>query len=178
MKKILTLILSLALLCVMAVPAMAADTISQKDGSASANVKGTYVPGSGTATVYSVDIAWGSLEFTYTDASKGTWNPESHSYDGAVAAAWSCEDGADKITVTNHSNAPVNIELQQNLKDSFAEKISLSFSKDVQEWSLDDAENTDVDNAPSMMITVTPSGALTEDTTAGTVIGTITVTLS
>ena len=87
MKKILTLMLSLALLCVMAVPAMAADTIDRKGGSTSADVKGTYVPGSGTATVYSVDIAWGSLEFTYTDASKGTWNPENHSYDGAVAAA-------------------------------------------------------------------------------------------
>ena len=68
MKKILTLMLSLALLCVMAVPAMAADTIDRKGGSTSADVKGTYVPGSGTATVYSVDIAWGSLEFTYTDA--------------------------------------------------------------------------------------------------------------
>lgn len=175
MKKILTLMLSLALLCVMAVPAMAADTISQKDGSASANVKGTYVPGSGTATVYSVDIAWGSLEFTYTDASKGTWNPDNHSYDGAVVAAWSCEDGADKITVTNHSNAEVNFAFTAQAAADF-EAITLNF--DTSRAMLDSAVNTTYAAAPAHTITVTPSGALTKDTIAGTVIGTITVTIS
>lgn len=175
MKKILTLMLSLALLCVMAVPAMATDTISQKDGSASANVKGTYVPGSGTATVYSVDIAWGSLEFTYTDASKGTWNPDTHSYDGAEVAAWSCEAGANKVTVTNHSNAEVNFAFTAQAAAGF-EAITLNF--DTSRAMLDSAVNTTYAAAPAHTITVTPSGALTKDTTAGTVIGTITVTIS
>lgn len=175
MKKILTLMLSLALLCVMAVPAMAADTIDRKGGSTSADVKGTYVPGSGTATVYSVDIAWGSLEFTYTDASKGTWNPENHSYDGALAAAWSCEEGANEVTVTNHSNAEVNFAFTAQAAAGF-EAITLNF--DTSRAMLASAVNTTYAAAPAQTITVTPSGALTEDTTAGTVIGTITVTLS
>lgn len=175
MKKILTLILSLALLCVMAVPAMAADNIKDKNGSASANVKGTYVAGSGATTVYSVDIAWGSLEFTYTDASKGTWNPENHSYDGAVAAKWSCEEDADKITVTNHSNAEVNFAFTAKSAAGF-EGITLDF--DTVSAKLDSAVGTTIAAAPAKTVTVTPSGALADDTAAGTVIGTITVTLS
>ena len=111
MKKIFAIIISLALLSTASVTAFAASPITAKDGSDSAVVKGTYVAGDASATVYSVDIAWGSMEFTYTDASKGTWNPDTHGYDGAKAATWSCATDANKIEVTNHSNANVTAQL-------------------------------------------------------------------
>ncbi len=42
----------------------------------------------------SVDVAWGSMEFVYTD---GTWNTQTHSYDGA---GWT-DNGTGYVTVTN-----------------------------------------------------------------------------
>ena len=62
MKKIFAIIISLALLSTASVTAFAASPITAKDGSDSAVVKGTYVAGDASATVYSVDIAWGSME--------------------------------------------------------------------------------------------------------------------
>lgn len=44
--------------------------------------------------VTSVDIAWGAMEFVYTD---GSWNPQTHSYDGA---GWT-DNGTGYITLKN-----------------------------------------------------------------------------
>ena len=46
-----------------------------RHGSYSAEVKGTYQPGGSGAVVYSVDIAWTDMNFTYTGAGEGTWEP-------------------------------------------------------------------------------------------------------
>ncbi len=64
-----------------------------------------------STTVYSVDIAWGSMAFTYTAGNKGTWNPATYEYEGASEGVWSCEEGANAITVTNRSNAEVTVGL-------------------------------------------------------------------
>lgn len=74
------------------------------------NVLGTY-QGAAADTVYQVDITWGSMEFTYIDGGKGTWNPITHSYEGQSQGTWSCEDGANVITVSNSSNAAVEVGL-------------------------------------------------------------------
>lgn len=50
----------------------------------------------------SVDIAWGSMEFTYSD---GTWNPETYTYENV---GWKpASEGGNKISVTNHSNVKI-----------------------------------------------------------------------
>lgn len=57
--------------------------------------------------VYSVDVAWNDLSFTY-DEGKLSWNPEDHDYTKADPEAyWS--DGEGFVTVTNHSNAKVAV---------------------------------------------------------------------
>ena len=62
-----------------------------------------------TAAVFSVDLSWGNMEFTYNPGSQGEWDPETHSYkEGtAIASGWTCDENADRITVTNHSNVAV-----------------------------------------------------------------------
>lgn len=56
-------------------------------------------------TVISVTITWGAMEFTYTDASEGTWNPTTHIYDNPTTESWKPNgDDGDKITVTSESN--------------------------------------------------------------------------
>lgn len=174
MKKVLTIILSLALLSMASVTAFAASPITANGGSDSADVKGTYVAGGTATTVYSVDIAWGSMDFTYTGASQGTWNPQTHQYDGAALAEWSCVENANKIEVTNHSNAAVNAQFSYVSKSGY-NGINGAFSKNT--LNLGTAVDTEVSNAPSGSVTLSLSGALSSDTAADTKIGTVTVTL-
>lgn len=174
MKKVLTIILSLVLLSMASVTTFAASPITANGGSDSADVKGTYVVGGTAAMVYSVDIAWGSMEFTYTDASQGTWNPQTHQYDGAASAKWSCVENANKIEVTNHSNAAVNAQFSYVSKSGY-NGINGAFSKNT--LNLGTAVDTEVSNAPSGSVTLSLSGALSSDTAADTKIGTVTVTL-
>ncbi len=114
MKKMLSLILSLALILSLSVPAMAAEGVGK--GDQSAEVKARYVNAIDTPEVYSVDITWGSMEFTYTISGQQTWNPEDHTYSGEVTGGWTQNDptngegvAANVINVVNHSNVPVTI---------------------------------------------------------------------
>lgn len=108
MKKVISLILALALVMSMSITAFAADTsanVSESGKSATINVSGTYNKGGIAATRVSVDITWDAMTFTYTGASDGTWDPATHSYTGSSEGGWSTETAT--ITVTNHSNAAI-----------------------------------------------------------------------
>ncbi len=174
MKKVLTIILTLALLSMTSVTAFAASPITANGGSDSADVKGTYVAGGTATTVYSVDITWGSMDFTYTDASQGTWNPQTHQYDDAASAKWSCAADANKIEVTNHSNAAVNAQFSYASESGYS-GINGTFSKNT--LNLDTAVGTAFSSAPSGSVTLSLTGELSSETAANTKIGTVTVTL-
>lgn len=166
MKKIFALILTFALaLTAASVPAFAADTIG-KGGSAVKDVKATYSAGDSAAIVYSVDITWGEMSFTYND---GAWDPDTHKYD----ASWSPK--GNTVTVTNHSNTAVTAKLSYTAADNYTD-IAGKFEKG--ELNLATAVGTDISNAPHGSDTLTVSGALSSETLADTVIGTVTVTLN
>lgn len=76
MKKVFTTLMVMALMLTTSVTAFAAD-ITEIGGTDGADVKASYRPG-GDATIYSVDIEWGAMEFTYNDASTNTWDPDTH----------------------------------------------------------------------------------------------------
>ena len=168
MKKFAVVALALMLMATQLVLASAEGL-----GNRTQDVKAKYSGGAAESEVYSVDVTWGKMEFTYSVGGTRTWNPATHLYDENVTAGWT-EDG-NGITVVNHSNAEVNFAFTAQAAAGF-EAIALNF--DTSRAMLASAVNTTYAAAPAHTITVTPSGALTEDTTAGTVIGTITVTLS
>ena len=174
MKKVLAIILSLALLSMVSVTAFAASPITYIGGSDSAAVKGTYAAGSAATTVYRVDIAWGSMAFTYTDASQGTWNPATHQYDGAGTGTWSCAEDQNKITVTNHSNAAVKAQFSYTPESGY-NGINGTFSNATLD--IPTAVGTAVASAPSGSVTLSLDGALSSETAANTTIGTVTITL-
>lgn len=174
MKKVVTILIVIALLSMASVTAFAASPITSVGDSDSVDVKGTYVAGTAATTVYSVDIAWGSMEFTYTDASQGTWNPETHQYDGAGTGTWSCETDANKITVTNHSNAAVIAQFSYAPESGY-NAISGAFTNET--LNLNTAVGTEVLSAPSGSVTLSLTGELSSETAANTKIGTVTVTL-
>ena len=141
-------------------------------GSYSAEVKGTYQPGGSGAVVYSVDIAWTDMNFTYTGAGEGTWNPETHQYSGSSEGAWTASD--DSITVTNHSNAAVKATAKFEA-DSGYESTTMTFGNNGA--TVATAVGTEVASAPSATITVAPGGTLAESANGGK-IGTITVSIA
>ena len=146
------------------------------------DVNVTYVPGVPSANIYSVDITWGSMEFTYTAASEGTGNPSTHKFDNKVASSWSCEENANKITVTNHSNTAITAALSFSPVDSFS-KLTSSF-KDTSDNALTDsslriesAVGSNTNNAPSASAYLELSGDIDEPLTEKTKCGTVTVTI-
>ena len=141
-------------------------------GSYSAEVKGTYQPGGSGAVVYSVDIAWTDMNFTYTGAGEGTWNPETHQYSGSSEGAWTASD--ESITVTNHSNAAVKATAKFEA-DSGYESTTMTFGNNGA--TVATAVGTEVASAPSATITVAPGGTLAESANGGK-IGTITVSIA
>lgn len=173
MKKFAVLLLTLALFCAMSVPAFAA-TITTGSGREFKNVFGTYQAGSAT-TVYSVDITWGNMKFTYVDASDGEWNPLTHTYDGATTAGWTCDEGANEITVTNHSNAAVGVTLTYSATEGYA-GISGTFDKNT--LNLATADGTARDEAPTATATLTLRGALASTVTEEAMIGQVIVQLN
>ena len=172
MKKILTVILSVAMLYVTAICASAENPITTAGGTDSAAVKATYTPGGTSPSVFSVDIVWGSMEFTYTGESAGTWNPKNHSYDGKKAAAWSCADGENVIKVTNHSNSETTAVMEYTPETEYG-GISGTFSD--SEIMLESAVGTEVENAPSGSSKLTLSGELSDKSALSKSIGTVTV---
>ena len=136
-------------------------------------ISGTYTPGAADEII-SVDVAWEAMDFTYTGASQGTWNPVTHAYEGAIEGGWS--DNTPAITVTNHSNVAINATLDftpavDGVVGTFTEASGTENDKVLE---LATAEGTEVENAPTATANFGISGAAID---ADKTLGTITVTI-
>lgn len=184
MKKTISLILALTMVLAMATTAFAADITTT--GNTSAQVTATYKEGFNGGTIYGVNISWGNMTFTYTDASKGTWNADSHQYENPKAAEWTYDSGANVITVTNHSNAPIDVTPSWTAGEDYS-AVTMTFQVNnvtATKLTVATADNgTDgaAGTAQTGTITVHPGGTLTKNdntsATNGATIGQITLTL-
>lgn len=178
MKKKTALVLTLAMVFSLAPLSAYADTITSVGSSASHDVTATYradSSGGAGGTVYSVDITWGDMAFTYT-AEAGIWDPATHKTTDAEGGVWTVDkDGGNTITVTNHSNTGVTAAFSYAAADGFGD-ISGSFDHDS--LTLQTAVGTAVEAAPKATTSLSLDGALGSTTADNTKIGTITVTLN
>ena len=138
-------------------------------------VNGSFVPGTAADEIISVDVAWEAMDFTYTGASQGTWNPVTHAYEGAIEGGWS--DNTPAITVTNHSNVAVNATLSftANVTGVVGTFTEVSGTENDNILELATAEGTEVENAPTASANFGISGAAID---ADKALGTITVTIA
>lgn len=173
MKKRLAILCTLAMAAGISMNVVAANGLGT-GGTDSAEVTGTYQAGQKAGTVYSVDITWENLEFTYKGADEGTWNPKTHQYDGKAEAGW--VDGTGTISVTNHSNTDITASASYQAEKGF-EEATMNFSEDqVNVESADNGVDGAAGTPVEKTISVTPSGTLPEGTTE-TAIGNITIAI-
>lgn len=166
MKKLTSLSIVIILMLSLCLTAFAQENVGT--GAYNADVTGTYVEGATSETVFSVDIAWTDLSFTYHAEQQPVWNAETHKYSDAIAAYW---EGTGTITVTNHSNAKITATPTYN-KGTGYESANMTFSTD--KLSVASAESG---AAQVGTITVTPTGSLPANTENQT-IGTITLAIA
>lgn len=168
MRKIMSLALALALIMSLSITAYADET-GVEAGSYNTDVTGTYVEGTtSSGTVFSVDIAWSGMNFTYNAEKAPVWNTENHTYSESIPAYW---EGEGTIKVTNHSNAKISA-IPVYKSEAGYEDAKMTFSAD--KLSVASAESG---SEQLGTITVTPSGTLPSSAN-GTKIGTITVTIA
>ena len=174
MKKLFATLLAVAMLASMTVTAFAAETNTGTQDT-EITVNGSFVPGTAADEIISVDVAWEAMDFTYTGASQGTWNPVTHAYEGAIEGGWS--DNTPAITVTNHSNVAVNATLgfTADVTGVVGTFTEVSGTENDNILELATAEGTEVANAPTATANFGISGAAID---ADKTLGTITVAIA
>ncbi|MBR2013679.1 MAG: hypothetical protein IJ995_05645 [Clostridia bacterium] len=117
MKKVLSIVLAIAMIATMSAVAFAETvTFGGETGVAEIPeggfvkegivVAGTY-NGTGLVDMYKVDVEWPA--FTYTFSSGKTWNPVDYTWDLTGNGTWVDKDVAKEITITNHSSAAIKV---------------------------------------------------------------------
>lgn len=113
--------------------------------------------------IISVDVAWGNMEFAYTE---GTWSTQTHTYEGT---GWA-DNGSGYVTVTNSGtvNATATFAYQTERTDIFGDFFS-------DDGPISGAQDLSVGNSLTAHLVL--SGKPSEYLGEGIVIGTVTVTI-
>lgn len=176
MKKLIATALALTMTLSLSTTALAAGNVNGAvvGPQDPIDVTAKYNDGATEPTVYSVDLTWEDMTFTYNESGTRTWDPDTHTYTDTTSAGWDKISAA--VTATNHSNAQVTVKFDYTPQG--ATGVNASMSKDSFKLA------AGVENKPNEA--ATDSSNLTIDSrtkpnatvsAAGTVIGTITVTI-
>lgn len=108
--------------------------------------------------IVSVDVAWGAMEFTYSD---GTWNTRTHTYEGA---GWT-DNGTGYVTVSNTGEADTTAAFAYS-----SDRTDITGSFDV-------TDTAQLAAGEEVTAWLTLSGKPKADLGQNTVVGTATVTI-
>lgn len=174
MKKILAAVLALVTVVSFSATAFAAgNSAGMGIGDKTLDVTASYHPSGSGEKVYNVDITWDSMSFNYTETTKSTWNPTTHTY-STPAGSWDKTE-AD-ITVTNHSDVGIQVDVTYT-----AAKADTGITAKITNGSaaLKAGEEGKPKEADKMTATLTISGKPNTNVTEnGVTIGTVTIRIS
>ena len=178
MKKLIATALALTMTLSLSTTALAAGNV---DGAGLGSQDPIYViakynDSATEPTVYSVDLTWEDMIFTYNESGTRTWDPETHTYTDTTSAGW--DKLTAKVTATNHSNANVTVTFRYIPRDDSGVEASMSkpsfiLAAGVENYPDDASTN-------SSLLTIdgnsTPNSSVV--TAEGITIGTITVSIA
>ena len=109
MKKLIATALALTMTLSLSTTALAAGNV---DGAVVGSqepidVTAKYNDSATDPIVYSVDLKWDDMTFTYNEFGTRTWDPDTHTYTDTTSAGWDKTYAA--VTATNHSNVQVTV---------------------------------------------------------------------
>lgn len=176
MKKLIATALALTMTLSLSTTALAAGNV---DGAGLGSqdpidVTAKYNDGVTEPTVYSVDLTWEDMTFTYNESGTRIWDPDTHTYTDTTSAGWDKDTAA--VTATNHSNTVVTVSFTYTPQGDTGvtasmTKPSFTLAAGVENWPDDAATNSSV-------LTIHGSSKPNSSVTAeGVTIGTITVTI-
>lgn len=166
MKRIITILMALAMVMSLSVTAFASELGGSKD------VTAKYERSESEQPIYNVDLNWGDLTFTYTETTTKVWNPDTHTYDTTTTGGWDKTEST--VTVTNHSNVSVAVSMSVTPAQGTGVNVSLTGGN----ATLAAGEVGNVNGAASVTgtvkVSVKPNSTVTED---GIKVASITVTI-
>ena len=168
MKKTVSIILALVMILSLSTTAFA--TTIGANGSQDIPVTGIYNTSTTTSDVYSVDIVWSSMTFTYNEKGTQTWDPTTHSYTTTYAGTW--DKTSANVTVTNHSNVPVTVSAAYTQVDA---AVTGTLNKTQQ--SLAAGVEGAYNDADAVTFTLTIGGKPTTVSATGVAIGKLTISI-
>ena len=174
MKKLIATALALTMTLSLSTTALAAGNVNGA-GVGSQNpidVTAKYNNSTADPIVYSVDLKWDDMTFTYNESGTRTWDPDTHTYTDTTSAGWDKTYAA--VTATNHSNVQVTVKFDYTPQG--ATGVNASMSKDSFKLAagVENKPNEAATDSSNLMIIGTPNNSVTAE---GVTIGTITVTI-
>lgn len=184
MKKLIAVLMAIAMIAALSVTAFA-DTLDALTPAQSKDVTATYSDRNTKPATYSIELVWGSMEFTYQTVIQD-WNATSHKWEDRVGAeaGWVCASGANEITISNDSSVAVNAAFAYAAKNESGVAGAFSVADaQASAWTANTntlamavaAEDTD---ATEYVVTLTLSNALDAEWVDDTAVGAVTITLS
>ena len=173
MKKLIATALALTMTLSLSTTALAAEVNGAGVGSQNPiDVTAKYNNSTADPIVYSVDLKWDDMTFTYNESGTRTWDPDTHTYTDTTSAGWDKTSAA--VTATNHSNAQVTVKFDYTPQG--ATGVNASMSKDSFKLAagVENKPNEAATDSSILTITGTPNNSVTAE---GVTIGTITVTI-
>ena len=176
MKKIIATALALTMTLGMSTTALAAGNV---DGAGVGSqdpidVTAKYNDSTTEPTVYSVDLTWEDMTFTYTESGTRTWDPDTHTYTDTTSAGWDKFTAA--VTATNHSNAMVTVSFTYTPQGDTGVTASMTKDSFILAAGVENYPNEAATNSSLLTIKgdTKPNSSVTAE---GVTIGTITVTI-
>ena len=176
MKKLIATALALTMTLSLSTTALAAGNV---DGAGVGSqyridVTAKYNDGTTEPTVYSVDLTWEDMTFTYNESGTRTWDPDTHTYTGTTSAGW--DKYTAKVTATNHSNANVTVSFTYTPQGDTGVDASMTKSSFILAAGVENYPDGAATNSSALTIdgNSKPNSSVTAE---GVTIGTITVTI-
>lgn len=172
MKKLVSVLLAVAMVMAMSTAAFAASSSEILNaGTQDITVKAEYKNNVSIADSVCVDILWESMEFTYTVSGDLEWDANKHDYNDKTQGTWTAS--GNTVTVTNHSNIAVTAAFSFAAN---AEYSSVTGSFDNSSINLPSAIGKGMTD-PSLSGTskLTLGGTLSSTAASMSAVGTITV---